>query len=198
MEVRQGVGAEPLGRAVAGEIDAPADDMRYGAVAQEHGRILLAEPFDDLRGHARLGPGLDLAGMDDAAVSPAGFHGRFRLALDQHYVVAGFPEIPGRGRADHARAENHRLHRLPPPVNSAGREPPGAPASGPRAVTRLRSSGSSCSCRSRFPPACLARRRPRSPPPTWIPFRARSGWQRRARPDAGSRPTGAWIRDRAR
>ena len=41
MEVGLGVLAKSLRGAVAGEFDAPAQDMRYGAVAQEQRRILL-------------------------------------------------------------------------------------------------------------------------------------------------------------
>ena len=100
-------------RAVAGELDSPAQHMRDRPIAQKQRRVLLAQPFDDLHRHAGLGPGLDLAGVDDATVSPAGFHGGLALAFDQHDVVTGFPEIPGRGRADRARAENNCGHRLP-------------------------------------------------------------------------------------
>ena len=62
--------------------------VRYGAVAQKQRRIFLSEPLDDLRRHAGLRPGLDLAGMDDAAISPARFHAGFGLALDKHDIVA--------------------------------------------------------------------------------------------------------------
>ncbi len=118
MEVGLGVLSKSLRGAVAGEFDAPAQDMRYRAVAQEERGILLAQPFDDLHRHAGLGPGLDLAGMDDAAVSPAGFHGRAGLAVEQHHLVTGFPEIPGRGRAHRTRAENNCGHGSPFPSAS--------------------------------------------------------------------------------
>ena len=109
-QVGAGIGAELLGRAIAGEFEAPAPHLRDRAVAQQQRRILAAEPLDDLHRHAGLRPRLDLAGMDDAAIAPAGLHAGRRLALDHHDVVAGLGEVPGGGGADGAGAQDDRGH----------------------------------------------------------------------------------------
>src|SRR5581483_885682 len=83
------------------------------AITEEEGRVLLAQPFDDLGRHPRLRPGLDLARMDDAAIAPARLHRRLALAFDQDDVVAGFLQIPRGRRPNDARAENHRGHHRP-------------------------------------------------------------------------------------
>ncbi len=134
MQIGFGIGAKSLRRAVTGEIDPPAEHVGDGTVAQEERGILLAQPLDDFRWHAGLGPGFDLAGMDDTAIPPARFHAGFRLALDKDDVVACFFQVPGARRADNACAQNNRGHRLTLPLfrpallfaagPSAGRCPP--------------------------------------------------------------------------
>ena len=64
--------------------------------------------------HAGLRPGLDFAGMDDAAISPARLHAPLPVwrstSID---IVTGFAQIPGRGRADRTRTQNNCRHCLP-------------------------------------------------------------------------------------
>ena len=106
-EVGQRVGAEPLRRAVASERQPPPPHVRHGAVAEQQRRILLAQPAQDLARHARLGPRLDLAGVDHPAIAPAGLEPRRRLALDHLDAVTRLQKVPGAGRADRTRAEDH-------------------------------------------------------------------------------------------
>ena len=101
-------------RAVADEGEAPAPHRGQGAQPEQHRRVLLADPGEDLARHAGLRPRLGFAGVQDAAIGEARLHRHVGLPFDDMHLVPALGEIVGGGRPDHAGAENDGLHGVAP------------------------------------------------------------------------------------
>ncbi len=110
LQVGERTGAVQGGGAVAQETQAPAPHVRQRLQAEQHGRVDLAEPAQDLARHAGCRPGLDRARVDDPAIAPAGLEPGRLAALDHLDLVAVAGEEPGAGRPDHAGAEDEDPH----------------------------------------------------------------------------------------
>jgi hypothetical protein len=88
--------------------------MRYRSIVKQKWRIFLTQPLQYLERHTRLRPGIDLAGMDDAAIAPTCLQPGPRLAVDHLDLVAGPGEVPSGCNAYHAGTQHDRCHLCAP------------------------------------------------------------------------------------
>src|SRR5438128_99599 len=105
------VAAKAIYRATAQEPDPPAPHMRHGSRAQQKRRVLAAEPSEDLARHAWLGPGLNLAGMNNTAVAETGFERRARPTLHNRDVVPALVQEIGGRNPDDSSSDDDRFHK---------------------------------------------------------------------------------------
>ena len=85
--------------------------VRIGAQAKQERRIFAPQPLQDLARCAGVRPRLGVRRRDLAAVGEGCLARRPRLPVDDGDLVPVLGEIPRRGDADHARAENQDAHR---------------------------------------------------------------------------------------
>jgi hypothetical protein len=111
VKVRDCVAAKAIHRAIAQEPDPPAPHMWYGFSAQQKRRVLAAEPSEDLGGHAWLGPGLNLARMNNTAVAETGFERRARPTLHNCDVVPALVQEIGGRNPDNSGSNDDRFHK---------------------------------------------------------------------------------------
>ena len=100
------VGARAPGQAFAQEAQAPVEQRRVPARAEEQRRVFAPHPGQRLQRRVRRRPGLGVRNGYLAAVGEAGFEAGGRLPVEHRDFVAGFRQIPGAGDTDDAGPEN--------------------------------------------------------------------------------------------
>jgi hypothetical protein len=80
---------------------------------EDERRVVAAEPLQELRRHARVGPRLGVARRDLPTVREARLEARGALPLDHGDFVPGARQVPGARRAYDARAEHDHPHAPP-------------------------------------------------------------------------------------
>ena len=99
---------------------APEPLLRIGAQAPEQGRILAAQPAQQLAEDRRVGPGFGMTGGNLPAVGETGLAGDPGLALEHRHLVPVLHQMPGGTDPDQARAYNDDMHCGPSSCNLEG------------------------------------------------------------------------------
>ena len=106
----QGVDARPLGGALAQELERPGPEARVGTQAEAQRLVGPEQRLEQDPGRRRRGPGVGMAGRDQAGVAGAGLFAGALAPLDDRDLVAVLEQLVGRGDADDPGAHDQDLH----------------------------------------------------------------------------------------
>ena len=106
--------AGALRRALAQELQAPAPLRRVGPQPEEQRCIFPPQPFQQLHGCRRIGPGFGVADRDLPTIAEARLAGSPPVAFQYRHLVACLVQIPGRGHAHDSGTHHDHPHVVSP------------------------------------------------------------------------------------